>query len=227
MLIAAAGGFIFIVMGSLASNAQVSLDKVVHFMGYAMLGILCIMGLHPKWYFVAFMGIVAAGVGLEYAQHLVIKGRTLEVADIWANSLGLLAGCLMGYLIRYCWAYLRPEIREQLIRHRLVQLEEGEVLYRQGEQSRNAYVLHEGEVLITTSEDDCEEVVRTIKPGEVFGELTAIECRQRTTTAKAVQPSIAYRITAREMLGMEDGIHEHPGITMSRVLAKHLREHLK
>ncbi|MEM6886027.1 MAG: cyclic nucleotide-binding domain-containing protein, partial [Verrucomicrobiota bacterium] len=224
MVIAAIGGFIFIAMGSLASNTQVGLDKIVHTAGYAMLGALCIMGLPPVWYLPAFIGIVIAGIGLEYAQLAVLKGRSMEVADAVANSVGLLAGCLVGFVLRYAWAYLKPEFMNWLHRKRIMQLHEGDILFKENDPSEDAFVLREGSLKIVQGSGPDETEIGTVEPGDVVGEMGLIENIPRSATAIATCPCTVFRVTAAEIIGNTDNPQETPGILIARVLAKRLRQ---
>ncbi len=224
MVIAAIGGFIFIAMGSLASNTQVGLDKIVHTAGYAMLGALCIMGLPPIWYLPAFIGIVIAGIGLEYAQLAVLKGRSMEVADAVANSVGLLAGCLVGFVLRYAWAYLKPEFMNWLHRKRIMQLKEGDILFKENDPSQDAFVLREGSLKIVQGSGSDETEIGTVEPGDVVGEMGLIENTPRSATAIATSPCTVFRVTSAEIIGNTDNPQETPGILIARVLAKRLRQ---
>ncbi len=223
MVIAAIGGFIFIAMGSLASNTQVGLDKIVHSAGYTLLGILCIMGLPPIWYLPAFIGVVIAGIGLEYAQLTVLKGRSMEVGDIVANSVGLLAGCMIGFIARYAWAYLRPEFMNWLHRKRLVHLKVGDILFQENDPSKDAYVLREGSLKVVQGSGKDEVEIGTIEPGDVVGEMGVIENTPRSATAIATSDCTVFRVSSEEILGSHDNPQETPGILIARVLAKRLR----
>lgn len=80
---------------SIAAN-----DKVVHFMGYTVLAIVPVAFVE-----LAGMGIALAatmipmGVLLEFLQRLV-PGRSFEIGDMVANSLGVIAGTLVALCIR-------------------------------------------------------------------------------------------------------------------------------
>lgn len=224
MVIAAIGGFIFIAMGSLASNTQVGLDKIVHSVGYTLLGILCIMGLPPIWYLPAFIGVVIAGIGLEYAQLTVLKGRSMEMADIIANSVGLLAGCLIGFIARYIWAYIKPEFMNWLHRKRLIHLKEGDVLFKENDPSKDAFVLREGSLKIVQGSGSDETEIGSIDAGDVVGEMGVIESTPRSATAIATSPCTVFRVSSDEILGNTDDPQETPGILIAQVLAKRLRK---
>ncbi|MEM6822349.1 MAG: cyclic nucleotide-binding domain-containing protein [Verrucomicrobiota bacterium] len=224
MAIAAGGGFIFIIMGSLASNTQVGLDKIVHAVGYGLLGLLCILGLPPIWYVPAFIGIVVAGIGLEYAQKAVLSGRQMEVDDVVANSIGFLTGSFLGFVIRVGWGYAQTELLLWLDRRRLVSLEDGDLLFKEGDASEDAYVVREGCLSITKSVEGSDEEIARLEVGEVVGEMGAIEGVPRSATARAVGDVLMYRISAKRILGETKEEREHPVLPIARALAKRLRE---
>ncbi len=80
---------------SLAPN-----DKVVHFLGYAMLALIPIALLE-----LLSLGLVLAasmipmGICLEFLQRLV-PGRSFEVGDMIANSTGVILGALIALSVR-------------------------------------------------------------------------------------------------------------------------------
>jgi VanZ family protein len=80
---------------SLAPN-----DKVVHFLGYAMLALIPIALLE-----LLSLGLVLAasmipmGICLEFLQRLV-PGRSFEVGDLIANSTGVILGALIALSVR-------------------------------------------------------------------------------------------------------------------------------
>ncbi len=75
-------------------------DKVVHFMGYTVLALLPVA-------FLEFLGIAIAlaasmipmGIILEFVQRLV-PGRSFEVGDMLANTLGVMTGILVALWLR-------------------------------------------------------------------------------------------------------------------------------
>ena len=75
-------------------------DKILHFSGYLLLAILPVLGLRRK--INALMGagsMVLLGLLLEIGQNFV-PGRTPELADEVANSLGVACGVVLAYPFR-------------------------------------------------------------------------------------------------------------------------------
>lgn len=224
LCIAALGGLIFIIMGSLAapSQQQIALDKVVHGTGYALLGLLVVMGLPPVWYGPALAGIAAAGLGLEYAQKSLLPGRSFDFEDAQVNSVGLLVGAGVGFLLRVLWGYVGGELSAMAERKRLRQFREGRVLFRQGDPSDCFYLIRKGRVEIFVRRDGAEVSLATLGVGEVVGEMGVIEGVPRSATAVVRGLATLYRME-RSDLEEKVGDNEHPALTIARVLTARLR----
>lgn len=76
-------------LGDLPSGS----DKVKHFLTYALLAAGAVQ-LYPRWRSLLSVGIglVAMGIGLEYAQGALTTYRVMDRADAFANTLGVIAG---------------------------------------------------------------------------------------------------------------------------------------
>jgi VanZ family protein len=76
-------------LGDLPSGS----DKVKHFLTYALLAAGAVQ-LYPRWRSLLSVGIglVAMGIGLEYAQGALTTYRMMDRADALANTLGVIAG---------------------------------------------------------------------------------------------------------------------------------------
>lgn len=74
----------------------------------------------------------------------------------------------------------------RMTRHR-----RGELIYLPGDPSHSIYFLKEGRMKITgLSEDGHEVLLDVIGPGEIFGEVGAIQESPRTTSAQALEDSL-------------------------------------
>ena len=72
-------------------------DKVEHFLGYLLLGAWAVMLFATRRaQAVAAAGLIALGVALEVAQGAWTVSRMADSADALANSLGVLAGLMLG-----------------------------------------------------------------------------------------------------------------------------------
>ena len=70
------------------------------------------------------------------------------------------------------------------------------LLFREGQQGDSLYILAEGIVqLYKSAEDGREVVLRTLKAGEVFGEVVLFEAGRYPASALTLAPSILLRLT--------------------------------
>lgn len=70
-------------------------DKVWHCAGYAMLAVpLPLLFRKPRLLWFAALGLIAFGVLLEFCQEYV-PGRSFELADMLANSAGVIAAVIV------------------------------------------------------------------------------------------------------------------------------------
>lgn len=75
-------------------------DKLWHGFGYLLLAVpIPILSARRGWLVSAGMGLALYGIALEFGQELV-PGRSYEVADMIANSAGVLSGVVMGWRVR-------------------------------------------------------------------------------------------------------------------------------
>lgn len=74
-------------------------DKALHFVGYAGLAFLARMGSkkHPSWQIV--IGCISFSLLIEFLQQF-IPNRGFEWLDLMANTLGVLAGALLGKVMK-------------------------------------------------------------------------------------------------------------------------------
>ena len=89
-------------------------------------------------------------------------------------------------------------------------LARNDAVYRDGDRSDQVYVVDEGRVkIVRTHVSGSETIVGIRTPGDVFGELSAIERdRRRTTSAIAIEPARVHAIAAatiRDRLASDAG----------------------
>ena len=104
-----------------------------------------------------------------------------------------------------------------------VEFAPGSVICHQGDPSRNVLVVSRGRVRVSRFAVTGEESVLAVRgPGEIIGELAAVDGRRRTATLTAVDPVCGMVITAR---ALESLCRTRPGITwaMLRVVASRQR----
>ena len=88
-------------------------DKVLHYGAYMILAGLPILGFAQLGGILWALAMVPLGVVLEFVQK-VVPGRSFDLGDITANTLGVLTGVVAGWAGRKIWsitAMRQPEGR--------------------------------------------------------------------------------------------------------------------
>jgi CRP-like cAMP-binding protein len=76
-----------------------------------------------------------------------------------------------------------------------VHLEQGEFLFRRGDQGDALYILESGQLQIFTMDlNGCEMTLNTLSSGELVGELALLDERPRSASARAVENCTLYRL---------------------------------
>jgi CRP/FNR family transcriptional regulator, cyclic AMP receptor protein len=91
-----------------------------------------------------------------------------------------------------------------------LEVEQGKVLTRQGQSGSEFFVIVDGEVSVTK---DGEEI-RTLGPGDFFGEIALLEDRPRTATVTAKTPLRFFVLTRqafRSLLAHQPELEEKVG----------------
>jgi CRP/FNR family transcriptional regulator len=71
-----------------------------------------------------------------------------------------------------------------------------EVLFHEGQEGDSLYILAAGAVqLFKTAEDGREVVIRTLKPGEIFGEVVLFETNRYPVSAAVLADGVVLRLT--------------------------------
>ena len=82
-----------------------------------------------------------------------------------------------------------PQLGDLDVPVRAVQLVDGEVLVREGDQADDVYVISSGELVATTRSDYGDVTVGRIGAGQVVGEVTVIAGGRRMATLTADGPA--------------------------------------
>lgn len=69
----------------------------------------------------------------------------------------------------------------------VVQVEPGEVVFREGEVARHLYVVHDGHLEVSKHRDGGEVVLCEVGPGECVGEMSFIDMQPRSATVRATR----------------------------------------
>lgn len=78
--------------------------------------------------------------------------------------------------------------------------EAGQVLFREGDEARDMYVVLEGEMeVLKTSKHGVDARVALLGPRDWFGEMSILDVQRRSATVRAVVPARLLRITAADL----------------------------
>lgn len=103
------------------------------------------------------------------------------------------------------WQWLAAHGRPRRYRAR-------QVLFREGEAGGSVLALESGRVKVTVATPLGRELLLALKePGELLGELSALDGRPRSATATALEPVQAVAVTAAEF---SDFLDDHPRVAL-------------
>jgi CRP/FNR family cyclic AMP-dependent transcriptional regulator len=71
---------------------------------------------------------------------------------------------------------------------------DGEIICREGDEGRSMFVIQSGIVEVSKNLNGGEIVLRTMKKGEIFGEIALFDRMARSATVKALGEAIVLRI---------------------------------
>jgi CRP-like cAMP-binding protein len=99
--------------------------------------------------------------------------------------------------------------------------EEGTVIFVEGQDAREMYVVRDGTVSLRKG----GEVIKTLDPGEVFGEMALIDHAPRTATAVA---GPGCRVTVIDEASFQQLVKKMPGFALEllRLVVRRLRREL-
>ena len=115
----------------------------------------------------------------------------------------------------------RDALQERASRRRHTR---GAVLFHEHDDSDSIVVVLSGRVKVSTVTEDGREVVLAFRgPGDLVGELSAIDRRPRSATVSAVEPVEALTLAASEFRAF---LHAHPRVALLllEVLSRRLRD---
>jgi len=213
------------VIGSLMGEKgkAIEADKIVHFVGYTMLGGLMIMGLRPMLWPFGLILVAGMSAALELIQP--IFGRTTDWSgDFVTNCIAVIVGGSVGLIGRFLWSYVRTEAVNAEIRKATVGFGDGQIIFRQGEPSDKFYIIRSGQVVLTREANGTTSELAKVGPGEVVGEMGVLQGLSRSATATAKGKCWLYGMTLQDLVDKRSDGQDHPGSVVSRVLAQRLRK---
>jgi CRP/FNR family cyclic AMP-dependent transcriptional regulator len=117
-----------------------------------------------------------------------------------------------------------PERADLLERGRRRRYRRGAVVFHEGGGSDEIVVVLSGRVKVSTVTADGKEVVLAFRgPGDLLGELSAIDGEARSATVGALEPVEAAVVAAREFRGFLSA-HPRVAILLLEMLARRLRD---
>lgn len=103
-------------------------------------------------------------------------------------------------------------------------VEEGQILFLEGEQGDAAYILASGAMdILRHVRNEKAELLTTLAPGAIFGINSLIESGARTASCVASTPSWVYRISAQDFRRLTGPSNRWWRTTVASVLAEQLR----
>jgi CRP-like cAMP-binding protein len=211
-----------IVVGSLIGGRDptIEVDKVLHFGGYAVLAILFVLALRPVLYIPALLALVGGGFLIEYLQSFT--GRSMDISDGVANTLGVAVGAALALLLRASFSYVRKELAVLQVRRNLRHFHPGELILREGSHVDHLYVVKQGQVRFSKNVSDKTLELGTGEAGDVLGTLATILDIPQFASIEAVRPTTLYRMELAELMESAGG-REQPVCTVLRSLAESLQ----
>ena len=225
LIVIALAGMICAVIGSLMAKKGVAIeaDKIVHFIGYSLLGCLMIMGLRPMLWIFGVVGVAGMSAALEAVQP--IFGRSTDWSgDFVTNCIAVATGAAVGLIGRFLWAYIRTEAVNAGIRKATAGFSDGQVIFKQGDPSEKFFIIRTGQVVLTREANGVTTEIAKAGPGEVVGEMGVLQKLPRNATATAKGKCWLYGMTEQDLMDKRSDGQDHPGSVVSRVLAQRLRK---
>ena len=104
-----------------------------------------------------------------------------------------------------------------------IKVSKGSVVVAEGDKGRDMFVVHQGELEVIRKINEQERVVRTIKAGEFFGELSLLNNEPRLATVRASKASVLIKISPQSF---ETFVKKLPDLALKViiVLATRLRQ---
>lgn len=112
-------------------------------------------------------------------------------------------------------------LRALIERVRLVQLEAGEMVFRQGDEGDGLYVVASGQVAVVLEAGEHKTELARLGEGAFFGEIALLTRQKRTASVVASEPADLLLIDRDTLLSLVD---EHPAVL--KIVLRFLRDRL-
>jgi cAMP-dependent protein kinase regulator len=132
--------------------------------------------------------------------------------------------------VKYSWLLRGMPIFDELSSQKLDQLaaslqpeplEDGAVLFKEGDQADKFYIVESGEVVISRLVDGEDVLISRREPGEYFGEIALLQNRPRTATITASMDTCLLSLEAEQFQELTSHFM-HLGETISRTSSRRL-----
>lgn len=195
-MIVAAFGISLIATESLMTNQAetIELDKIIHFTGYACLAIVLSLSLRPKLLCIAIILTGLGGVLIEYLQ--LFSGRSCDLKDMLANTIGLLVGTSIGVSARLCWNAVSREFNQAFSTKNLRTYRKGALILKEGQKVDHLMIIQSGRVEVSRS--DWNRSFQYGKGG-IIGMIAAIKDDFQYTTIQALEKTVLLNVPIEKL----------------------------
>ena len=104
----------------------------------------------------------------------------------------------------------------------------GRIIVREGMPGRAMFLIGKGRVVVVKNAGSRNEIpLAALGPGDVFGEMSLIECRNRSASVRCVGPCVYYSLKSADLLKLFRGSPQQYSIlilNISRALSRRLRK---
>jgi hypothetical protein len=170
-------------------NGRIQIDKIIHFSAYTGLATLLMVGFPFRLALIGLTILAMISYGVEFLQPL--NGRSGDLYDGLANTLGVSLGAGIGLFTRWLFSYLWTEFQTIRMKRNLRKWNSGQQIFNSGQELKKFWVIKSGEVELFNGEN--RNVVRS---GEIIGlhselfNVPSIETAVALTTVEAWELNI-------------------------------------
>jgi CRP-like cAMP-binding protein len=94
---------------------------------------------------------------------------------------------------------------------------QGETIVREGELSGRFYIITAGEVEVSQHIDGNDQVIRTLGPGDHFGEIGTLNNGRRTATVRTLTPTSVLSLARQDFAALAEHLPAlHDAVTQPR-----------